>query len=206
MRVEDNSKNFGFFNFPSNSHTSKEKISNIPGHISIKDGGETQLEIFIDKYIEFKDRIPRITGRVDQMGFVVLDNCCQAPKTITSEMRRFTFTVKRVLFTKKLYKSKGEIHYDTFSFQVEGLNQWISHKGTKLIEPDKVGGDFNFEHKKFKNTICNLDNSIKLSFESIVIIQQCNTHKITHSNTHITETVFCKLISSEPRPLKILFQ
>ena len=75
MKVEDNDKKLGFFDFLPDSHTSKEKISKIPEHIYTKDGGETQLEIFIDKHIKFKKKIPRIVGKVNQIGFVVLDNC-----------------------------------------------------------------------------------------------------------------------------------
>ena len=200
MRVEDNDKKFGFFDFLTDSHNSKDKISKIPGQLYIQDGGEAHLDVFISSNVEFQDTTARIVGEIYQknnLRYVVLEDCLLLKQSFNSEMKIFTFIAGRTFFIKDPCTLNQEIQCNTFSFHIEGLNQWIKNHGIKTTyDKDKV----TFVYEKPKEIICKIDNDIQVSFEYSGNIKN-NICKITHVGMEITEKIYCKLTSSKIRPL-----
>ena len=131
MRIKEEIKNYGDFWLPS------APAKRIPGILSISDGGSIELELFgvFGKIAENPKQIDRIVGHVEKKGFVTLDECfCRnmfssvSTPSVRDEISKSLIDVTTV-FTGVAYR-EGEIpRFDTFTFSVEGIDEWVAISG-----------------------------------------------------------------------------
>ncbi|MGQ0476261.1 ApeA N-terminal domain 1-containing protein [Acinetobacter variabilis] len=134
MRIADKYIKTGYFWLPG-----KEDIK-IPGVLSIIDGGEAELEIIghfhgIESF-NSPDNLERILGLVEGDGLVTLDNCFYSKKNFS-----FGGISKSIIFVNKVFCGanwdKDEpTTFNTFSFEVDCLDEWIGISGIAVDGDD----------------------------------------------------------------------
>lgn len=128
MRISKSFSRSGYFWIPDN----EEK--KIPGTLKITDGGKIELEV-VDLFeedvnssengIDFK----RIIGYVEKDGLVTLEDCFYGQKNYS-----FNGIAKSLLHVNQLlcgvgYQTNEPIVFNSVSFTVEGLNEWLDING-----------------------------------------------------------------------------
>lgn len=131
MRIKEELKKSGYFWLPENED------KKIPGTLSILDGGEIELEVvgLFDESIEAlngNDDLRRIVGHVEKDGFVTLENCFYRKKNIAfGGISKSTVHVNKVI-SGVAYDKDEAITFNTVSFTVEGLNEWVGITGIEI--------------------------------------------------------------------------
>lgn len=131
MRIKEELKKSGYFWLPENED------KKIPGTLSILDGGEIELEVvgLFDESIEAlngNDDLRRIVGHVEKDGFVTLENCFYRKKNIAfGGISKSTVHVNKVISGVAYVKDEA-ITFNTVSFTVEGLNEWVGITGIEI--------------------------------------------------------------------------
>lgn len=131
MRIKEDWKKSGYFWLP---HNEDKKI---PGTLSILDGGKIELEVvgLFDESIEAingNDDLSRIIGHVEKDGLVTLENCFYRTKNIA-----FGGISKSLVHVNKAisgvaYDKDEAVTFNTVSFVVEGINEWVSISGINV--------------------------------------------------------------------------
>lgn len=135
MRIKDEYKKAGYFWLPD------KQDKKIPGTITISDGGEVELEVvgLFDESIEAlngKDDLSRIVGHVEKDGLVTLENCFYKKKNISfGGIAKSLVHVNRVL-SGVAYEKDEQVTFNTVSFSVEGLNEWVGITGISVSYRD----------------------------------------------------------------------
>ncbi|ANF81461.1 hypothetical protein A3K93_04165 [Acinetobacter sp. NCu2D-2] len=134
MRIEKHYKKTGYFWLPG-----KEDIK-IPGVLSIIDGGKAELEIIghfsgIESF-NSPDDLDRILGLVEGDGLVTLDHCFYTKKNFT-----FGGISKSIIFVHKVFSGASwdedeTITFNTFSFEVDCLDEWVGISGIAVNGDD----------------------------------------------------------------------
>lgn len=130
MRVNEEIKVSGFFWLPSNPQ------KQIAGELTISDGGNIELETtgFFEgsntKTIN-QFELNRIVGKVDQYGFVTLDDCLYLNKKIFSTVSKSKVHVSKAL-TGVAFGEGEEILLNSFCFSVDGIDEWVGLSGINV--------------------------------------------------------------------------
>lgn len=132
MRIKEEWKKSGYFWLPENED------KKIPGTLSILDGGEIELEVvgLFDESIEAingNDDLSRIIGHVEKDGLVTLEDCFYRTKNIA-----FGGISKSIVHVHKVisgvaYDKDEAVTFNTVSFVVEGINEWVGITGINVI-------------------------------------------------------------------------
>lgn len=131
MRIKEEWKKSGYFWLPENED------KKIPGTLSILDGGEIELEVvgLFDESIEAlngNDDLRRIIGHIEKDGLVTLENCFYRKKNITfGGISKSTVYVHKVI-SGVGYDEDKAITFNTVSFTVEGINEWVGITGIEI--------------------------------------------------------------------------
>ncbi len=131
MRIKEKFKRSGYFWLPSKP---ERKIS---GTLSISDGGNIELEVvgLFDENIQSFDRtddLKRIVGEIEEDGFITLENCFYTKKSFTfGGISKSLVYVNRIL-SGVLYSEGESILLNTFSFSVEGMDEWVGITGINV--------------------------------------------------------------------------
>ncbi|MBK1988258.1 hypothetical protein A0J48_012035 [Sphaerospermopsis aphanizomenoides BCCUSP55] len=131
MRIKEKFQRSGYFWLPS------APDRQIPGTLSISDGGSIELEVvgLFDESIEAlngNDDLKRIVGHIEKDGLVTLDNCFYKQKNITfGGISKSLLYVNRILIGVK-YDKDESIVINTFCFSVEGIDEWVGISGIKV--------------------------------------------------------------------------
>ncbi len=198
MRVTDNNKKFGFFWILSNNNIELEEKDKIPGTLSIKDGGQIQLELFSSSCVQIERQTPRIVGTVEDFGPVTLDDCLYHRHNFSCGVQKWFLSVETALIGVQ-YKANEKLQFYTFQFYIEGLHQWIINAGIKR-EKDDYKGNFSVKYKIPNEIIYKLDNNIQLSFG--YLWGQYNKRNTTELSLQIKERIYCKLTSLQDLSLQ----
>ena len=205
MRITEKIVTDGKFWLPSDPE------NKIAGKLTISDGGEVELEL-IDLFgRELLDKsravfnqsdavdISRILGEVKE-GPVTLDGCFYLSKTISStEINKCRVYVNRAMF-RVLYETNEIATFNTFSFSVEGLEEWL---GISVIETRSRYDDNDLSLMAFITytrrediSLSSIDGiDIQLTFEVPILKPSPITEvKIEHY-------AYIKLVSEQERPL-----
>lgn len=131
MRIKDEYKKAGYFWLPD------KQSKKIPGTLTICDGGDIELEVvgLFDESIEalnYKDDLSRIVGHVEEDGLVTLENCFYKKKNIA-----FGGIAKSLIYVNQVlsgvaYEKDEQVTFNTVSFSVEGLNEWLGITGISV--------------------------------------------------------------------------
>lgn len=128
MRIQEEYKKSGYFWLPDNEG------KKIPGTLTILDGGEIELEVvglFDDsiKALNGEDDLSRIIGHVEKDGLVTLENCFYRKKNYSfGGISKSLIHVNQVL-SGVAYDKNEVATFNTLSFSVEGLNEWLGISG-----------------------------------------------------------------------------
>lgn len=140
MKIKEEFKRYGYFWLPSLPD------KQIPGTLSISDGGVINLELFgvFGTFDRALKRIERIVGHIEKEGFVTLDDCyCRSMSSSVDTSRTFddisksSIEVARV-FTGVAYREDEVPRFDTFTFSIEGIDEWVGIKGRVPILGSKI--------------------------------------------------------------------
>ena len=202
MRIKEELKESGYFWLPS------VPDQQIPGILSISDGGEIKLELFgmFGTFDDNSKQIERVVGHVEEMGFVTLDGCYYRTRSSRIDTSRTfgsilksSFDVTRV-FTGVAYR-EGEIPcFNTLTFSIEQIDEWVGISG---IEVDPQFGDsaVTISYELPENIPLKLDNGMELliafswpppiSFASkeAKIVEKINLHLISQDTRELEEFI-----------------
>ncbi len=194
MRISEKIVIEGEFWLPSDT---KNKI---PGKLIISDGGEIELEITgffgqgIDGLNDTVD-ISRIQGETEK-GLVTLDNCFYFNRKISfpSYGSKSRVCANMAIFGVA-YKASETIAFNTFSFSVEGLEEWLCMRPI-TVDVNNLRTKALIKYSKPKDMLfCSFNRmKIQLTFAANLPVFPIDKAEIKHN-------AYIKLVSKEERPL-----
>lgn len=173
----------------------------IPGTLSIRDGGKIDLEVvghFDGNFESAQDNtIGRIIGHIEKDEFVTLENCLYRTRNLSfGGISKSELLVHKCLIGAAWDKDE-EIKFDTVSFSVDYLDEWIGITGIK-IEDDWDNDTTTITYLPPKNISLPLDNGMRL--EILFSYTLPGFPRVTEAK--ITQKAYFKLASSKPTDLK----
>lgn len=131
MRIKEEYKKSGYFWL----HDNPEK--RVAGTLVISDGGNIELEIvgLFDESIKAlngEDDLSRIIGHIEKDGLVTLESCFYKKKNISfGGISKSLVHVNQVL-SGVAYDKGEEVKFNTLSFSIEGLDEWLGISGISV--------------------------------------------------------------------------
>ena len=195
MRIEDENVKTGYFWIPGRDE------KKIPGVLTIKNGGDIELEIvglFDDSIKSFNgdDDLDRIIGHVEKDGLVTLDNCFYTKKNIPfGGISKSKVCVNKAL-SGVAYDKNEVVTYNTLSFSVDCLDEWVGISGIN-VNSDWENRTATISYVPPENITYALDNGMKLEI--------CFAYTLpgfpNTTEAKITQRAYFKLSSEELRLL-----
>lgn len=194
MRVVDEYVKTGYFWLPGCEE------NKIPGILTIKNGGYIELEIvgLFDERIKLlnDDGLKRIIGHVENDGLVTLDDCFYTSKSHSFGNISKSKLVVNQVFSGVAYDENELVTFNTFSFSVDCLDEWIRVSGIK-VNHDYENNTATISYNPQENITYYLDNGMKLE---ICFGYTLPCSPVT-TEAKITQRVYFKLTSKELSPL-----
>ena len=160
MRIKEEYKKSGYFWLPDN------ESKKIPGTLTISDGGSIELEVvgLFDESIKSlngEDDLSRIIGHVEKDGLITLEKCFYKKKNIAfGGISKSLVHVNQVL-SGVAYEKNEAVTFNTVSFSVEGLNEWLGITGIVVsYEDDYKSATISYTPQE--EIVYNLSNDFKL--------------------------------------------
>ncbi len=161
MRIEEEYIKTGYFWLPERDQ------HKIPGILTIKDGGDIELEIVghfnenIINIINGDDDLSRIIGHIEKDGLVTLDNCFYTKKNIS-----FGGISKSKIYVNKVlcgvaYDKNEDLTFNSLSFSVDCMDEWVSISGIN-VENNFDNRTATIRYTPPKNITYSLDNDMQL--------------------------------------------
>lgn len=195
MRIEDEYVKTGYFWLPDRDE------NKIPGILTIKNGGDIELEIVghFDKSIKSfndDDDLNRIIGYVEKDGLVTLDDCFYTQKNISfGGISKSKVCVNRVL-SGVAYDENEVVTFNTLSFSVDCLDEWVGISGIN-VDRDWENKATTISYNPPENIVYSLDNGMQLE-----ICFACTLPGFPNTTeAKITQRAYLKLKSEELRSL-----
>ena len=160
MRIEEEYIKTGYFWLP------EQQEKKIPGILTIKDGGDIELEVvgLFDESIKAlngEDDLCRIIGHVEKDGLVTLDNCFYTKKNISfGGISKSKVCVNRVL-SGVAYDKDEEVTFNSLSFSVDCMDEWVGIRGIN-VQNDWDNRTATISYKPPENLVYSLDNGMQL--------------------------------------------
>ena len=193
MRITEQYIRAGYFWLPD------EPDKKIPGTLTISDGGEIELEVvgLFDESIDAlngKDDLSRIVGHVEKDGLVTLENCFYRKKNIAfGNIAKSLIHVNKA-FCAVAYDKDENVTFNTMSFSIEGLDEWIGISGITV----SYGSDYRtatIAYVPQDEMVFSLTNGFNLHI--------CFGYTLpgfpSTTEAKITQRAYFKLSSEEPR-------
>ena len=199
MRIKKEFKKSGYFWLPS---APDERIF---GTLSISDGEVIKLELFgvFGTFGRDTGPIERIVGHIEEMGFVTLDDCyCRSMSSNVDTSRTFDDISKSSIEVMRVFKGvayrEGEVpRFDTLTFSVEGIDEWVGISGIK--------DEYQFEehaatilYKLPKNIVLKLDSGMELS----IVFAWKPQSLLNKREAGVTQKIYFHLVSQDARELE----
>ncbi|WP_448649217.1 ApeA N-terminal domain 1-containing protein [Pseudomonas corrugata] len=195
MRIEEEYKKTGYFWLP------EKEGSKIPGILSIDDGGKIELEI-IGHFnggaglLNEDDSVSRIVGYVEKVGLVTLDDCFYIEKNISFGGISKSKIRASIVFGGAAWDKDEIVTFNTFSFSVDCLDEWIGISGINVDSTWSAGtATINYSPPEEKNF--SLDNGMTLKI--------CFAYTLPGfphiTEAKITQRAYFRLSSEELREL-----
>jgi hypothetical protein len=160
MRIEEEYVKTGYFWLP------EQQENKIPGILTIKDGGNIELEVvgLFDKSIKafnHEDDLSRIIGHVEKDGLVTLDDCFYTKKNISfGGISKSKVYVNRVL-SGVAYDKNEKTTFNSLSFSVDCMDEWVGISGIN-VQNDYDNRTATISYKPPENLVYSLDNGMQL--------------------------------------------
>jgi len=194
MRIKEEYIRTGYFWLPEKDN------KKIPGVLTIRDGGDIELEIvgFFDDEVDiFNDDfdLGRIIGHVEKDGFVTLENCFYTQKNSSffGGISKSKVCVNKVL-SGVSYEKDEVVTFNTLSFYVDCMDEWLGISGIKVYQ-DYKNKTTSISYTAPDTIIYYLDNEIELSI-CFASIFDTNIGEVT-----ISQKAYFKLKSDSLKPL-----
>ena len=163
MRIKEEIKRSGYFWLPS---APRDKV---PGTLSISDGGFIELEVVRlltvpNDYVEQRvgeGYVKRIIGEVEQDGLVTLDDCYCESREYSYDIQKSSIRVNRA-FTGVNYDEDEIPRFNSVTFSVEGLDEWIGISGIN-VDYQLEEHTSTISYQPPEDVPFNLDNGMQLS-------------------------------------------
>ena len=199
MRIKEEFKKSGYFWRPS------EPDRKLPGALSISDGGHIELEV-IGRFggrIEVSlnadlNPIERIVGHIEKDEFVTLDDCYYKtlPLSLMGGISKSLIHVGKV-FTGIGYDEDEIPRFNSVTFSVEGLDEWIGISG--------ISAEWHFEestatisYQPPEDISINLDNGMRL----LITFHWTPPGAPIIKEAKISQKTYFQLVTKEERGLK----
>ena len=205
MRIKEEIKRSGIFWLPSVPERQ------IPGTLSISDGGEVQLElsqpldvsslqaIFVGDSPDA--RLSPILGHVEKGGPIVIDRCYHMlPKT---EFVRGRWRAPPVIWARRTfmglpYQENAALRFNTVTFSVEGIDEWIDISGIE-VDTQFENSALTISYNLPEDITFNLENSMRLQITFAWTPPGLPATK----RAEVTQKVYFKLISEKEEPQEL---
>lgn len=195
MRVQENIVRAGYFWLPENPD------HQVPGTLTIRDGGETELEVVgnfdVDRKLYNESwSIPRIVGHVEKDGLITLDDCHYRTKCLPmGSVSKSVLWANRTIVGAQFAQDEP-LEFNTFQFSVEGLEEWVNISGVKIefVHETKCA---DISYVPPDDRVFKLSNGMTLS---IAFAASLGSNSYT-DGARITERIYLKLESAHRVPL-----
>ena len=191
MRIHDEYEKRGYFWLPDHED------HKVHGTLTITDGGNIELEIvghfeeqseIQDKEIEFE----RIIGHIEQGGLVTLEDCFYVRKSYPfQEITRSSLCVNSALIGAGYEKSEI-IAFNSVSFTVEGINEWLGIRGLDVSHEDNYR-TVTIKYKAQEEINLKLSDGFKLK------IRFASPSRFKAFEATISQQAYLTLHSDEPK-------
>lgn len=188
MKIEKPFKVSGYFWLPS------DEENRLYGTLKVEDGGKIELEI-LGSFPRNNIKMDRIVGKIEGGEYVTLEKCFALTLNINVKIE---WMVKNKIHVSTLYKyiayeENEKILFNSFSFSVDGLNEWLN---IRKIKTDSLPNHHIIRHEEIENIKYNLDGNIKLKFQISI-----TTH-MAHYESSMRQSSRIKLVSNEKKSLE----
>jgi hypothetical protein len=195
MRIRKEFAKKGMFWLPSNPD------KKIPGTLTITDGGDIELEVVglfgreVD-LLKKDDDLSRILGNIEEHGLVTLDDCFYRTWNITfGGLSHSRISVRRV-YCGIAYDEKEIPYFNTFSFSVEGIDEWVGITGIRAeVQLKPISATISYAPPQ--EITINLNNSMTL----LIGFAWTLPGRPIVKEAKITQSTYFKLTSAEKREL-----
>ena len=197
MRLKEEIKRFGYFWLPSTPQRE------VPGTLSISDGGSIKLELTqsLDPSIQAQfgvtrpDSLNPILGHVEKDGPVRIDRCYHTEKKRSIvHGRLIAHEVIRAsrAFIRFPYDEDTEPRFNTFSFSVEGIDEWVRISGIEVDRQIEKGA-VTISYNRPADVSLALENGMQLLITFAWTFPGFPNTK----SAEVTQKTFFKLISQD---------
>ena len=195
MRIKEEIKRSGAFWLP----TSPQR--DIYGTLSISDGGNIKLELTqsidtdLNAVFGQTEGLNQIVGHVEKDGPILIDRCYRIEKkrniAYGGLIAADVIWADRVL-TRLPYDESATLHFNTFTFSIEGIDEWVGISGIKVdlrLEEQALTISYN----QPTEVSINLENGMQLLITFAYIIPGIPSTK----RAEVSQKTYFKLISQE---------
>ena len=206
MRIKEEFKRSGFFWLPSTPERQ------VPGILSISDGGDVKLELAQALDISSlqaifgyspDDSLSQILGYVEKGGPVIIDRCYHMSKK--RNIAHGGLIASDVILAKRAfislpYTENTNLCFNTVTFSVEGIDEWVGISG---IEVDRQfeRSALTISYNRPENVTINLENGMQLQ----IVFAWTFPGMPAIKSAEVTQKVYFKLISQNPYELDTFF-
>lgn len=194
MRVKEPFKRSGYF------HLSTCPQRQLPGTLSISDGGCAELEVvglFEKTNSPDSLHIERIVGNIEKDGPVTLEDCLYRNKEITiGGISKCLLDVGRVILGAA-YGPGEEVLLNTLKFSVEGIDEWVDISGVK-VDHDFEQRISTITYQRPAEIDYTLQNGMKLLISFVSTVPGFPNMR----EASVTQKTYFMLISDEKRSLQ----
>ena len=169
MRIKEEIKRTGFFWLPSASGNPPNNP--VFGTLLISDGGSIRLELTepLDSSVQGlfsfnSDNLGRILGHVETDGPVTLDNCyyiSNKRSVVRGGLIASDVIGGNRVFTGCRYKEDVSPCFNTLTFSVEGIDEWIGISGIE-VDPQFENSALTISYNRPEDVTFRLENGMQL--------------------------------------------
>ena len=199
VRIKEQIRKSGFFWLPfANSNSFDAPPDNaVFGTLSISDGGNIELELTQSLVL---DDLNQILGHVETYGRVTIDRCRSiTPKSRIVHgvwMEAEIIKANRV-FTGIRYKEDVPPRFNTFTFSVEGIDEWVGISGIK-VDPQFENSALTISYNRPKDVTLSLENGMQLQ----IIFAWTPPGFPATKRAEVTQKIYFRLVSQESHELE----
>ena len=199
MKIKEEIKKYGDFWLPA------APDRKVHGTLSISNEREIELEIFqaLEGNMESllnrnMGSFDRVVGHVEEYGHVTLDGCQYTTKSHNLSQDVKVHGILRVdrVFTRVKYDENESPCFNTFTFSIEGIDEWVSADGI-MVAPGPEEGTAVVLYKPPVSIPLGLVNGMQL--EIVVYINRAGS--LFPREERITQKTYFKLVSGSDREL-----
>ena len=132
MRITESKTRVGYFWLPDSPE------SKLPGTLRIFDGGKIELKLIgiFGDHLVIPSKNPylgRILGKVEKDRYITLESCLYQKRDFSlGGISRSLVYVQEAIFDIDP-SNGGEARFDSFSFSIEGLDEWVGISGINVV-------------------------------------------------------------------------